>query len=187
MTATLIPKLLDITPKLLDVTPKLLDMDQVRIDPAWALRVPASLALRRLVLPIACVENEVFVACGDNTDITALQAVERFVGMPVQARQADIPALKRALQRVFGNSQGARGSDGSPIIARGGDPRLAGDSEPDAVALCDELLYAAVVREASDIHLDPCEEGATVRFRVDGVLERYRPLGPAILTGIIKR
>ena len=59
--------------------PELLDMAEVRVDPAWALRIPPTLALRRLVLPFACLDDRVHVACADPHDTAALEAVERFV------------------------------------------------------------------------------------------------------------
>jgi type IV pilus assembly protein PilB len=49
------------------------------------------------------------------------------------------------------------------------------------------LLHAAIVRQASDVHLDPSEDGITVRFRVDGRLERYRRLPIAVHNGIVGR
>ena len=55
------------------------------------------------------------------------------------------------------------------------------------MALCDELLYSAMVREASDIHIDPGESNVLVRFRVDGVLEPYRQLPTPALIGVISR
>ena len=65
-------------------------MDQVRIDPAWALRMPAALALRRQVLPFASVGGQVYVACLDLADSAALEAVERYVRLP------DLPAAGRS-------------------------------------------------------------------------------------------
>ena len=47
---------------------ELLDMDKICIDPSWAMRVPASLALRRQVLPFACADGQVYVACADPAD-----------------------------------------------------------------------------------------------------------------------
>ncbi|HEX4150478.1 MAG TPA: GspE/PulE family protein [Pirellulales bacterium] len=164
-----------------------LDMDQVKVDPAWALRVPASLATRRQVLPFAAIDGYVYVACANDQDHAALQAVERYVSMPVRAEMADSASLKRALNRIFGNAASGRG-DAAPLISRAIDPRAAADPESsDAVALCDELLYAAMVREASDIHIDPAESHVLVRFRVDGVLEPYRQLPTPAHTGIISR
>ncbi|HEX4132436.1 MAG TPA: GspE/PulE family protein [Pirellulales bacterium] len=174
--------------------PALLNMDQVKVDPAWALRVPAALAVRRQVLPFAFIDGRVHVACADTTDATALQAVERFVGNPVSAEAADPVSLKRVLNRVFGRSAGGR-SDGRGGDSRVGDGpvritdlRKAGDPDSsDAVALCDELLYAALVREASDIHIDAAQDHVLVRLRVDGVLETYRKLPQAVLTGLVSR
>ncbi|MEO7933295.1 MAG: ATPase, T2SS/T4P/T4SS family [Chthoniobacterales bacterium] len=41
-----------------------------------------------------------------------------------------------------------------------------------------EILEAAVVQRASDIHIEPQEELCRVRFRVDGQLAEHRVLGP---------
>jgi len=51
-----------------------------------------------------------------------------------------------------------------------------GDDTESAVALSDELLQAALLRGASDIHVDPAQRHVRVRFRVDGELEDYREL-----------
>ena len=37
----------------------LLDLDQVKIDPAWALKIPSTLAVRKLVLPFVAVDGVV--------------------------------------------------------------------------------------------------------------------------------
>jgi general secretion pathway protein E len=165
-----------------------LDMDAVRIDPAWALRVPATLAVRRQVLPFVLIDDVVHVACRDERDHAALQAVERFVGHAVRPVLADPESLKRALNRLFGNAQAARGNEAAPMRTRVGNPRAAADPDSrDAVALCDELMYAAIVRQASDIHVNPSRDAVHVRFRVDGVLERYRQLPIEASGGVISR
>ncbi|TVP99681.1 MAG: type II/IV secretion system protein [Planctomycetaceae bacterium] len=166
---------------------RLLNMDQVRIDPTWALRVPAGLAMRRHVLPFVAIDDVVHVACIDDRDTAAMEAVRRFVGRPVHPEPADRESLQRALNRIFGTAHSGR-TDSSPVRIRVGDPRAAADPESrDAVALFDELLYAAFVRQASDIHLDPGREEMRVRFRVDGVLENYRRLPVEAAGGVVSR
>ena len=86
--------------------PQLLDMEEVVIDPACALKVPAPLALRRQVLPFASLDGHVYVACLDDGDTTALEAVERAVKMPVHPQRADPESLRRALNRIFGSTKG---------------------------------------------------------------------------------
>jgi type IV pilus assembly protein PilB len=161
---------------------EVLDLDEVRIDPACAMRVPAPLALRRQVLPFAVVGGQVYVACLDPGDRATLDAVQRCLRMPVCAQLAEPASLKRALGRVFG-------AGGGLATAAAGRPRTdgaEGDGE-DAVTLCDELLHAAVVRQASDLHIDPEEKHVQVRLRVDGTLERYRTVPSTVLSGLISR
>lgn len=165
-----------------------LDMDVVRIDPTWALRVPASLAVRRQILPFVAIDGVVHVACRDPRDHAAIQAVERFVNQTVRPVAVEPESLKRVLNRLFGNVQAGRGTEGAPLRTRLGDPRAAAEPDSrDAVALCDELMYAALVRQASDIHINPGRESVQVRFRVDGVLERYRQLPIEASAGVVSR
>ena len=162
-----------------------LDMDQVRIDPSWALRVPPNLALRRQVLPFAAIDGQVYVACADVADLGAIQAVQRLIDLPLRPERADPESLRRALCRIFGDGKG-------PVVnivpTRGRiDPRAAEADGKDATGVCDEILQAAVVRQASDVHIDPYEDGVQIRFRVDGQLERYRKLPVSVQNGMVSR
>src|SRR5690606_28967152 len=84
-------------------TSALLNMDEVRIDPAWALRIPATLALRRKVLPFAELDGHVYVACVDVKDSAALRAIERQLSQAVRPEQAEAESLRRALKRIYGD------------------------------------------------------------------------------------
>lgn len=166
--------------------PALLDLDQVRIDPAWALRIPARLAIRRRVLPFAAMEGTVHVACANGADLAALQAVQRFVRLPVQAEVVDPASLDRALNRVYGDP--AKAMSGAERVRSIDIDAASSDLEADdAVGLCDELMHAALLRRASDIHIDPDREGVQIRFRVDGELERYRRFPTKAHAGLISR
>ncbi|MCE9608290.1 MAG: GspE/PulE family protein [Planctomycetia bacterium] len=162
-----------------------LDMDQVRVDPAWALRIPSTLALRRLVLPFASIEGIVYVACVDENDAGALQAVQRLIDLPIRAERAEPESLKRVLARIFGDGKGPS----TVIVPTRGriDPRGNDADAKDSTSICDELLHAAIVRQASDVHIDPYEDGVQIRFRVDGQLERYRKLPLAVHTTLVSR
>ncbi len=165
----------------------LLNMDKVKIDPAWALRISASLALRRQVLPFAFADGHVHVACANMQDAAALQAVEKMVASPVRAEPAESESLKRALDRVYSDLQ-SKGTNGVAGKPRSIDVRSPAELQPDdCIALCDELLHAAILRQASDIHIDPDQDGLQVRFRVDGNLERYHRLPTTMQSGVVSR
>ena len=85
--------------------PDAVDLDQVRIDPAWALRLPAAIAMRRLVLPLCVVGGELVVAFGDAPDPQTLEAVTRATGKPIRTVKADAAQLRKHLLRVYGDTR----------------------------------------------------------------------------------
>ncbi|MDF1666554.1 MAG: ATPase, T2SS/T4P/T4SS family, partial [Planctomycetota bacterium] len=149
----------------------LLDMDKIKIDPLWALRIPEQLARRRNVLPFAMIDDTVHVACLNPNDSATLQAVQRHIKKPIQTEVVEPQSLKRALSRLYATASSDRSSGNNDL----------------AVGLCDELLKAAILRQASDIHIDPGQTEITVRFRVDGRLEPYRPIPIAAYGGLLSR
>lgn len=160
-----------------------LDMDRVKIDPTWALRIAPSLGLRRQVLPFAADDQNVHVACVHKVDANLQQAIEKALGMPILCELAEPTSLKRAVDRVYGDLP-ATGFTRNRSV----DLRSLQEVQPeDVVGLCDELLHAAVLRQASDIHIDPEASSLHVRFRVDGVLDTYRRLPLNIHQGVLSR
>ena len=143
-----------------------LDMAAVRIDPGWALRIPVSLARRKKVLPCCQIDGRVLVACVDRTDVATLDTVERYLEHAIEPVVAEETSLEAVIRNTFG---GAATQNGMVRVAAG---RGVGDE--DAVQICEEILQAAALKEASDIHIDPLSEHVRVRLRVDGQLENYR-------------
>ncbi|MBL4847379.1 MAG: type II/IV secretion system protein [Planctomycetes bacterium] len=151
---------------------ELLDLTQLQVDPSVALAVPAALSKRRRLLPFARIDGEVCVACADPEDVTGQRAIRRHFSEPVRFLAADPISLAAALARTYGDE--ARGA-----------ARPA--AEDDAVTLCNDLLRAAILRRASDLHVDPQREGVRVRLRCDGVLEDYQILETSVLAGLMSR
>lgn len=155
----------------MSVGQELLRIEEVRVDPAWALKIPASLALRKSVLPLCELEGVVQVACCDVDDQTTAQAIRKATGRDVHMIETDPARLREVLTRIYGGTSLPAGVTGAGAPRRGD----TADTD-DAATICDEVLLAAVMREASDIHFLPTETSFLVRFRVDGVLETYREL-----------
>jgi type II secretory ATPase GspE/PulE/Tfp pilus assembly ATPase PilB-like protein len=164
----------------------LLDLSHVKIDPIWAMRLPANLAIRRQVLPISAVNGSLVVACADPHDAAALEAVQRFTGRAVIARAADLDSLKRAISRVY--SGPARASKGAGRIGSLDLQSASIDLEKiDSSSFTADLLHAAVLRQASDIHIDPGRETMRIRLRVDGVLEEFSSLPMKAFASVMSR
>ena len=157
----------------------LLNMDKVKIDPALALRVPAQSGLAApgvAVRPGGRPRPRRLRQCPGYRG--ACKRSRNWWPAPVRAESAEPESLQRALDRVYADlpTGAARRGGGSPK-SRSVDLRTVTRARPDdAVVLGDEMLHAAILRQASDIHIDPEQDGLQIRFRVDGVLERYRRL-----------
>src|SRR5262249_33276663 len=69
---------------------------------------------------------------------------------------------------------------------RAGDPhraKRAEESKGYKAAL--EMVYEAIQRRATDIHLEPTKEEMTVRFRIDGILRAETPFRRATGDGVV--
>jgi general secretion pathway protein E len=159
--------------------PELLNAEKLSIDPNWALRVPANLALRRSMLPFAMADNKVLVACADPTDRAGMEAVERYVGLSVTLLKTEPEGLRKVLQRVYPNPT-------APAV-RPGAMQRSPENDEDSIRLTDEILRFAVLRQASDIHIEPARDVVKIRLRVDGELEDLRRLPIARQTGLVSR
>ena len=146
----------------LNHTHTLLNLDEVKIDPSWALKIQPTLALRRQIIPFACVDGIVHVACANAADSTAVQTVRRLINMPIEVEQAELSSLKRALQKVYGDTNNKAAN------------RQAESASPDdVVALSENIINSAIMKQASDIHIDVEKENLIIRFRVDGKMEPF--------------
>jgi len=155
---------------------ELLNMDDVVIVPQAALLIPGDLALRRLVLPFVILDGQLHVACADSDDPGCIRAVERLVDFPIRPITADPDSLRRAILNTFGKH--ARRSPASILTTSTSD---------DFIRLTDDMLNAAILRQASDIHLEPEREHVKVRLRVHGHLEPLQQFPHTTYAGVLGR
>ena len=139
----------------LERLPGWVDLARIQIDPALARYIPSALARRRRVVPFFRDGGLLHVAMADPRDTAAMEALRRHARMQIKAYQADEKHLSNCVALLYGEGDGP---------ARTG---AAEDSR--AVTFLDDLLRAALMRGASDLHLEP-EPPRRVRFRVDGRL-----------------
>jgi type II secretory ATPase GspE/PulE/Tfp pilus assembly ATPase PilB-like protein len=152
--------------------PLALDARCLRVDPAWALKLPASLALRRRVLPLCKLGDEVAVAVSEPLDEATRATIERILEAPVRPQLVESESLQAMLRKIHAEARSAAASSGE---------------DDDAVKILQDLLRAAALRLASDLHLDPERGSLRVRLRVDGVLEDYRRLPSRIAPELTSR
>jgi type II secretory ATPase GspE/PulE/Tfp pilus assembly ATPase PilB-like protein/ActR/RegA family two-component response regulator len=161
--------------------------------------VPSELARRYHVYPLRENDHELTVATSDPTDAEAEQELGFASGRRVVFQIAPPPAIEQMIARGYGEVEqidrllegiAAELSDSVEVVDDG---EASAEAEPEeareapVVRLTNLILRDAVLKRASDIHLEPLDEGGTIRFRIDGVLQHQLALPPAALERIVSR
>jgi general secretion pathway protein E len=184
------------------------------IDPAFAkpsnefLRlVSHDFARRHLILSGGCVGGVEQLLVAPQTRPAPVFNTGVLVGRPVKTTLAPAEAVAAAVDRVYSQPQSDPALPPSsvdiPMVTVEGssdvdaDLRAAvRDAESDllnvqgkapAVRLVDLILFEALQRSASDVHVQPVRGRTLVRYRLDGVLHTVRELPLSIAAAVVSR
>jgi general secretion pathway protein E len=137
-------------------------------------------------VPLTATEQELRVALINPLDPYPLEALGFAAGRkitPMVGRTGDVEA---ALERLYGAERQAE-EDAS--AADEADVERLKDLASDApvVRLVNSLISRASEARASDIHVEPTDDGVKVRFRVDGALKEIETLPAHLKSALISR
>jgi type IV pilus assembly protein PilB len=159
--------------------------------------IPEPVARTHNVVAFKKGEGVLEVALLDITDLAALASTSSKTGLKILPRLTDTAGIKYMLLHY---QKALRDAFGSTIAAEAAKARLTEEGEDlgeeelrqiaedlPTVRIVDTLLRHAAVQNASDIHLEPLEEGVLVRYRINGHLHDAMTLHKAALPGIVAR
>ncbi len=155
-------------------------LNKIEFTPDLIKQVPANIAKKFGVLPVAYSDTEIELALSDPHNVEALDDLARVLGKTIRGRVAMQEDIERLIKRFYDSD------DVSNIYAgltETGEPEqkdkyaeltVGGDREqseqPAVIKFVDLIFRQAVHERASDIHIEPHRFGVTIRFRIDGVL-----------------
>jgi type IV pilus assembly protein PilB len=161
------------------------DLTNFRVDPELLRHIPIEVMLRYQFVPLGREGDVVVVAMADPSDVLMVDEVELALGAPVEVRVApknriaEILEKSESTQRVLDEAtedfriqlvqETENGEEALSI------DRIAADTSP-IIKLVDTIIYNAIQRRASDIHIETRDHGVMVKYRIDGVL--YEALEP---------
>jgi len=134
--------------------------------------VPAQIAVRSRVIPIASDNGTLCVAASEPMPPTVLENLQRVSRKRVVVRIATRSAISEGLKLLYGHGDAA--AEESPELVS-------------AVEFADGLLSDAMQQRASDIHIEPEEKRVRVRFRVDGMLRECGSQPKAMAAPVVTR
>ena len=160
---------------------ELVDVTKITVDPETLQAMPLKLVHRRGLLPISRQNGTLVVATGDPLDINALDELQTLTGLkvvPVLASPREIARLIKTHFGVGGETVTAmvqeRANEDVELLEEleADDSELAKMAqEASVVKLVNEILIEAANERASDIHIEPEEDGLRIRYRIDGLLQ----------------
>ena len=151
-----------------------IELSEVKLDPVWSRILSPSAARRFHAVGICRIGKEVVVATSLNDVGDLRQHLGSSLRHPFRLVRADEKEIRQLISQLY------------PISSKAALPSEDGD-HVNAVQSCDDLLRAACLRGASDIHLVPGETLVQSKFRVDGLLEEYQSFPPSEHAGMISR
>ncbi|MGH9316503.1 MAG: GspE/PulE family protein [Thermoanaerobaculia bacterium] len=162
-----------------------LDLASFRVDPELFRSIPVEWMLRYAFVPEKRTEKSLTIICADPADVVKLDELELLTGLPLRlkvgsrAAITDILQKSESSQRVLDEatedfrlqlvSEDEEGEETLTI------DRITQDASP-IIKLVDSIVFNAIQRRASDVHIETQENVVLIKYRIDGVL--YQAMDP---------
>src|ERR1700689_1658724 len=157
------------------------DLREQHIDPELFRSIPAELMFRFNFVPIEARENALVIAVADPAQVLLSDELNLLIGKKLILNVATLSQISDLLkrteqsQRVLDQAteaftlQVVAGEEDEDTISA---DRLTGDSAiSPVVRLVDTIIFTALERRASDIHIEARDIEVVVKYRIDGVLQ----------------
>src|SRR6202789_3407967 len=175
------------------------DLREQRIDPELFRSIPAEMMFRYKFVPMEARGNALMVAIADPSQLQQTDELALLLGKKLQIKVATAPQIDDLLkspeqsQRVL--DQATEGftlqvvhddEDSDENISM---DKLTSDSGVSPVVrLVDTVIFTALERRASDIHIETRSTEVVVKYRIDGVLQyAMQPLAKECHATILSR
>jgi type IV pilus assembly protein PilB len=163
--------------------------------------LPQKLCTERLISPMTVRDDVLDVAFVSPEEMGVVDELQLMTGLrinpiiaPLSVVQARLDALYRTDQHTkaigegtedFDVSEGENGGEDENILNLDASPPA--DANGRIIRMVNQILEQALRNGASDIHLEPFEDGCKFRLRIDGVLHELPPPSKAIFIMIVSR
>jgi type IV pilus assembly protein PilB len=162
------------------------DLDHFHVDHALFREIPLDLMIRFQFLPEHRENGHIVVVVGDPTNVLQLDELELLLGSPIKVKVSSPGAIREKLQKSESTQRVLdEATEGFRLQLINEDEEGEGaltidtitqqESSP-IIKLVDSIVFNAIQRRASDIHIETRDNEVVVKYRIDGVL--YQALDP---------
>jgi type II secretory ATPase GspE/PulE/Tfp pilus assembly ATPase PilB-like protein len=173
------------------------DLEHFHIDHALFRSIPADLMLRYGFVPLRRDGQALFIVVSDPSDLQTIDEVGAQLNTPIRVSVGTPSAIQNILKKSESSQRVLEEATESFQIQilreeEAGDEnltvdKLTSDASP-VIRLVDSMVFTALQRRASDIHIETQDDAVHVKYRIDGVLQQaMKPIGKQFHTTIISR
>lgn len=152
-------------------------LDFTPIEENAVYRISEALAKKHTIIPIKIRGNKITLVTSDPFNILAIEDVKIATGLDTELVMDSSDSINEAIKRYYSRQVAERTAKNlADREAREKKEEVNVDfdevKDAPAVKLVDTIIENAVRMKASDIHIEPLENGVRVRCRVDGNLQK---------------
>jgi type II secretory ATPase GspE/PulE/Tfp pilus assembly ATPase PilB-like protein len=161
------------------------DLLAFRVNPELFRSVPVEWMLKYEFVPEARSDRSMTIIAADPSDVVRFDELEMLVGLPLKRKVGSRAAIAEILQKSESSQRVldeatedfrlqlvSENEDGEETLTI---DSITQDSSP-IIKLVDSILFNAIQRRASDIHIETQEALVVIKYRIDGVL--YQAMDP---------
>lgn len=162
---------------------------QDKINPSVANLISKDFEFKRKIFPFELTDNTLNVAMVDPRDINVIDEIRLLTGYNVKPYISTAKTIDniirlytsddyslREVQEIIKDEDFTVGKDVGEIT----------EKNP-LIRLSNQIILKAVSLRASDIHVEPQEKNCTIRFRIDGVLQKIKDVPKTVQRLLISR
>lgn len=179
------------------------NLGTAHIDPEVLELLPQEVAERYMAVPLGEMQNRLVVAMLDADNVQAVDFLANKIGRPLKVYAASESGIRQVLHQYQGNiskqvvgeisgigdvAAASEASQLQNIQTNVGDKNIKTivQDSPISKALSTILEFAAK-NSASDVHIEPLQDGLKIRCRIDGILREILRLPKSIEPPLVSR
>lgn len=173
---------------------KYVSLQNVDLEADIVMNISQTLAQKHMAIPIYIENDKLVLAMSDPSNILALDDISLYSNMEIIPVLASPREIAISINKYFGE-QVVNNAVEEFKIENGltdyeveeTDVSKQEAMEAPIIKMVNSLIEQAIRSRASDIHIEPHEKYAKVRFRIDGGLKDISQIDPRILPAIVTR
>ncbi len=175
----------------------MMDLTKIKIDYDLLLKFPPEFLIKNHFFPISKENNVIKIITNDPENLDKISMIENYAGCKIVSVKVEKDEIEKILKK--GDIYQKIIKDKTSSFLQKKDIKEIDDKdaltiesitdEDDSIAkLLNNIIFSAVSRKSSDIHIEVSSKSVIVKFRIDGILNRFmEPLDISNHSSLITR